>query len=146
MDLMELLQKHDDPRRWESPIRFDYESATRRFAAFTEVLSAVLGLPLGLPLNSETRSHIQDASFHSQIYVRLDAERNALSRFSNFGDLATVSEDEPIPEEILKTIVGLLEKHGYIYVPASILDQPYTGKNPGVTGIRNWWIRFFDWV
>jgi hypothetical protein len=40
----------------------------------------------------------------------------------------------------------LFEQHGYVYMPATILEQPYTGNNPGVTGIPNWWIRYFDWV
>jgi hypothetical protein len=60
--------------------------------------------------------------------------------------MATVSEDEPVPDKLMRTIVELLEKHNYIYVPSSVLDQPYTGKNPGVDGIENWWIRYFDWL
>lgn len=142
MDFMDLLQRHDDARRWEYPTGFDDEAATRRFASFSAALSSALELPL----KSETGSHIQDASFHSQIYVPLKANRNTLIRFSNFGDMATVREDEPVPKRIMATIVDQLQKHGYVYVPASILEQPYTGTNPGVTGIRSWWIRYFDWV
>jgi hypothetical protein len=54
--------------------------------------------------------------------------------------------DEPIPPALLKAIVTVLEKEGYVYIPAEVLMQPYTGKNAGVTGIRDWWIRYFDWV
>lgn len=139
---MDLLRQHDDPRRWEYPVGFDYDTAMRRFADFANALSTLLSVPL----RSETGNYIQDASFHSQIYLPLDSERYALIRFSNFGDMATVSEDEPLPEEMKRVIINLFAKHGYVYVPATVLDQPYTGANPGVTGIENWWIRYFDWV
>lgn len=142
VDYLDLLRQHDDPRRWEYPVGFDYDAATRRFAEFSNALAA----SLNVPLKSESGSYIQDASFHSQIYVPLDSGRNTLIRFSNFGDMAAVSEDGPVPKEMMRGIIELLEKHGYVYIPARVLDQPYTGANPGVTGIRNWWIRYFDWV
>lgn len=142
MDYVELLQRFDDPQRWEYPKGFDYDAATGRFAIFADALSSALGQPL----RTESERYIQDASFHSQIYLPLDKERFALIRFSNFGDMVTVSEDEPIPNEVKEMVIDLLGHHNYVYVPASVLEHPYTGVNPGVTGIRNWWIRYFDWV
>ena len=145
MDYWQLLREHDDPICWEYPSGFDYGLATAKF----EVFSKERSLSLGLPLKTETGSHIQDASFHSQIYVPQADDRYAQVRFSNFGNMVSVFdvfEDQPVTENMLEIIKKLLEKHGYIYVPASILGQPYTGRNPGVTGIRNWGIRFFDWV
>jgi hypothetical protein len=145
MDFTELLQRHDDPKHCEHPPGFDYKMAERRFAKFAEALSSALGVPL----KSETGAKIQDASFHSQIYLPLGEERYALIRFSNFGDMATVgtvSEDESVPAALMKTVVELLEKHGYVYVPASVLDRPYTGRIPGELGIGTWWIRYFDWL
>src|SRR5262245_41032403 len=120
----EVLQHHDDPQFWEYPPGFDYEAATRRFHAFVHALS----LAMDVPLKTETGAAIQDASFHSQLYLPLGDERFALVRLSNFGDMATASEDEQVPDELLQSVVQLLEKHGYAYVPASFLDQPYTGK------------------
>jgi hypothetical protein len=153
MDYTNLLQRHDDPKYWEYPPGFDYNAATTRFARCAEALSRALGVSL----KSETGSYIQDASFHSQIFVPLGDERYAMTRFSNFGDMVSVGTcyfgemvpdgaDEPIPPALLKAIVAVVEKEGYVYVPSEALMQPYTGKNPGVTGIRNWWIRYFDWV
>src|SRR5262249_41171153 len=117
VDYLDLLRQHDDPQRWEHPVGFDYDAASRRFAKFRDALSALLNMPL----TSETGSYIQDASFHSQIYVPLDSERYALIRFSNFGDMATVSEDESVREEMKRAIIDLLETHGYLYVPATVL-------------------------
>jgi hypothetical protein len=153
MDYAKLLQQHDDPKHWEYPPGFDYNAATRRFAKCAEALAVALGIPV----KSETGSAIQDASFHSQVFVPVGDERYAMVRFSNFGDMVSVGTcyfgamapddaDEPIPPALLNAIVEMLEKEGYVYVPPDVLMQPYTGKNPGVTGIRDWWIRYFDWV
>lgn len=142
MDHIELLKRHDDPQRWEYPEGFDYDRATKRFATFADDLSVALGHQL----NTESGSHIQDASFHSQIYLPLNDEWRAVMRFSNFGDMVAISDDESVPAQSMKLILDLLTKHGYVYVPSSVLEESYPGTNPGVTGIRDWWIRYFDWV
>ncbi len=142
MDYAKLLARHDHPTQWEYPPGFDYNAATSRFAEFVAGLSEVLG---SAPL-AETGVHIQDASFHSQVFLPLPGGRHGLIRFSNFGDMATVSDDEPVPEPTMALVTELLPRHGYTYVPAGVLHAPYTGSNPGVTGISSWWIRYFDWV
>ena len=153
MEYMELLQRHDGPKFWEHPRGFDYRLATARFAACAEALSSALGLDLQV----ETGTRIQDASFHSQVLIPLARECYAMVRFSNFGDMVSIGlsqAGEMMPEvpldhiqqTMLRTILEVLEKHGYVYVPAEVLLQPYTGQHRGVTGIRNWWIRYFDWV
>jgi hypothetical protein len=142
MDYLDLLRRHDHSTQWEYPPGFDYLAATGRFARFVEELCA----KLGVALRSETGARIQDASFHSQVFLPLPGDQHALIRFSNFGDMAAISDDEPVAEPTMAAVVGLLAKHGYVYVPANVLAQPYTGSNPGVTGIDTWWIRYFDWV
>lgn len=42
--------------------------------------------------------------------------------------------DDPRDEPTLAAIRDLCER------------LPYDGGNPGVSGIRDWWIRYFDWV
>jgi hypothetical protein len=54
-----------------------------------------------------------------------------------FGEMAPEGADEPIPPAMLNAIVEVVEKEGYVYVPPEVLMQPYTGRNPGVTGIRD---------
>jgi hypothetical protein len=141
MDYAQLLVRHDHPTHWEYPPGFDYETANARFARFVADLSAILRVSV----SSETGACIQDASFHSQAFLPLPDGRQALIRFSNFGDMVAVG-DEPVPEPILATVLELLICQGYTYVPASALNAPYTGANPGVTGISTWWVRYFDWV
>jgi hypothetical protein len=142
MDFLKLLRQHDDPIRWERPPGFDAGVAAERFARFVEDLSA----RLSVAVRSEAGVFVQDASFHSQAFLPLPGGPPAQIRFSNFGDMASVSEDERVPEPTMAAVVELLARHGYVYVPAEVLDQPYTGNNAGVTGIKTWWIRYFDWV
>jgi uncharacterized protein (TIGR02996 family) len=142
MAIEALLQQHDDPRNGEHPPGFDHRAAIQQFTIFATALASTLRVSL----RPETDSAIQDASFHGQLFIPLGEERYAVIRVSTFGNMATISEDEPVAPELLQTVIGLLKKHGYVYVPAGVLEQPYTGKNPGVTGISTWWIRYFDWL
>jgi hypothetical protein len=142
MEYAQLLARHDHPTQWESPPDFDYNAAASRFAAFVQDLSEAIGATV----RSETGAEIQDASFHSQAFLPLPANRRAVIRFSKFGDMVTVGDDERVPASMMKLIVELITRHGYTYVPAIVLNAPYTGSNPGVTGISSWWIRYFDWV
>jgi hypothetical protein len=136
-DYIELLKRNDDPDRWETPLGFDYGRESQDAQNFVNELQE----KLHREIKFESGSHIQDASFHSQILFGQDS-----LRFSSFGRFAAFSPDAELPEEDCQIIKGLLEKRGYVLVPTRLLETKYTGKNPGVTGIRTWWIRFFDWV
>jgi hypothetical protein len=142
MEYAALLALHDHPILWEYSLDFTHDTATARFAKFVEELSAALGTSL----RSETGSYIQDASFHSQVFLPLSDDHCAVVRFSNFGDMVAVDDEEPIPDTTIKQVTELLAKHDYTWVPAAVLHAPYTGVNPGVTGISSWWIRYFDYV
>ena len=60
--------------------------------------------------------------------------------------MATVRSEQVLAPETFDLIKAVLEQFGYRYIPSQVLEQPYTGRNPGVTGIATWWIRYFDWV
>ncbi|MGZ3584986.1 MAG: hypothetical protein ACXVCT_19780 [Ktedonobacterales bacterium] len=103
-----------------------------------------------LSLVYETYPTIQDASFHGAKYLprELLTEDYVVSiRTSNFDHLATVYDDETIVQpDVLSTIGSVLEEQGFTYVPTEILDAPFTGKNPGVSGFRTWGQRYFDYL
>lgn len=132
-----LFRTHDDPVYWEYPPGMVYKEQVARFRQFVSELEH----SLGKTLKTETESHIQDASFHSQVYID-----GAYLRFSNFGNMVATTDDESIAPATLGNLKELLVKHGYVFVPHEMLEEEYTGDNPGVTGIRDWWIRYFDWV
>lgn len=142
MDYAKLFALYDHPTHWEYPPGFDYETANARFLKFVEALSK----SLGYEVQKETGAHIQDASFHSQVLFPVQRDRQPTIRFSNFGDMASVSFGELLPKETTDIVDRLLKEHGYINVPSEELDLPYSGDNPGVTGIETWGIRYFSWV
>ena len=137
-----ILIRHDDPERWEYPDAFDYASANARFLLFASALDK----EFGTHFKTETGNHIQDASFHSQIYFSVGLARFYLIRFSNFGDMVAINDDLEIPVEVLSRVKKLFVEHKYSFISCEELETSYTGANPGVTGIDSWWTRYFDWV
>jgi hypothetical protein len=134
-EALEIFHQNDDPQNWEFPVDFD-DQAFDRFEEFYKAFERRTGLQL--PHTSD----FQDTSFHS--IINLDG--NHWLRFSNFGNLISINADESVNKELLKTIKTLAKEHGYIYIPSRYTDLPYDGKNPGVSGIKTWWARYFDWV
>ena len=141
-----ILEKHDDPIRWEDPEGFDYEKEQRGFFKAKDRIQQILRRKLEF----KTGSWIQDASYHSHLVLDKDCIKNesesAQVRFSNFGKLIAFANEDSINERIKIDIIQHLNELGYTYIPEDILFQPYTGKNRGVTGIDNWWVRYFDFV
>jgi len=138
----DLLRRYDDPVRWEYPAGFDHAQAVQRFQRFAKELAQLWGKQV----KNETEVEIQDASFHSQILIPVRDGEFVVARFSNFGDMATFAEEVVVPDDLRQVLLALFDKHGYVYVEADILNQQYSGSNPGVTGIRDWWTRYFDWL
>ncbi|HEY0557502.1 MAG TPA: hypothetical protein VGG20_24830 [Thermoanaerobaculia bacterium] len=133
--LINLLHRLDDPMRGEAPAGFDRSDAIARFGEFAGGLAAAATVELA----SDTR--IEDASF----FAELGFGTGAL-RFSSFGNMIALTPDAEPPPSLLEHILKLAPRHGYVFVPANELEQPYTGSNPGVMGIRDWWIRYFDYL
>ena len=136
-EALALFRKHDDPVRWECPRDFERHRAIARFRGFAAALDAAAGSAHDI----ETGSQIQDASFHSQI-----ALGSGWLRFSNFGDMVSITPDYELDDATLALVSSLCHEKGYCFVPTAFGELPYDGTNPGVTGIRDWWIRYFDWV
>lgn len=130
-----LLREHDDPERWEYPLDFDYNSAQSRFNQFLELLE----LELNQKFPSDTGARIQDASFHSQILLP-----GGLLRFSNFGDMLGLSPGHEVPSPILEAIAAVAQLLEYHLIPAELLERQYPGRD--VTGIKDWWTRYFAWL
>ncbi|CAN5697358.1 hypothetical protein BH10CYA1_BH10CYA1_04970 [soil metagenome] len=142
-DYQQILSKYDDTVFWEYPQGFNYAAETRKFENFAKALST----QLKTPVKTESGTHIQDASFHSQI-VLPDVDGVEISiRMSNFGNFVSIYQLDyaPVPGD-QSALIEMFDRWGYTYIPIEVLEQPYTGINPGVTGIDTWWIRYFDWV
>lgn len=47
---------------------------------------------------------------------------------------------------MLSAVRGVLAAHGYVYVPAALLEEPYTGSTTLDAQIPTWWDRYFAYV
>ena len=162
-EAIKIFEANDDPINWEYPKDYEYDKSIKKFKEFVNEIQ----VKFKEIIEFETESHIQDASYHSELYLpssvlsvpsvetrkqnimgkERDVQlRHGVIRFSNFGNMVTIYEEEDIKKEYLDYIFTLFDKYGYIYINSKYLNEKYTGKNPGVTGIDNWQIRYFDFV
>jgi hypothetical protein len=155
-DYLRVLEAHDDLRLWYCPADFDYEAAERHFLDFARELQEALGVECWV----RSGSAVQDASFLGDIDLPPDcfnvperANDPVFLRVSNWGNLATVSDEAAIEPDWLEQIKALLDRFGYQYIPPSVLQRPYRRlrlrdlppfyrNEPRMT----WWIRYFDWI
>jgi hypothetical protein len=143
-----ILRQHDDGAGWEAPSSFDHAAAEQQFRA----LVAAVEHAVETPLRAESGRQIQDASFLGQISLACTPlvkdptmPGPVILRVSNWGEMATVSDEEALTADGLAQIKDLLAQRGYVYVPPQILALPYDGKLP-TKGAVSWWLRFFDWL
>ena len=136
-DYIDILRSQDDPNHVEWPECFNWLEAGEKAAQFAMRLSDVLGSPVEV----ETGDKVQDANFHTQLWVPTAGGIEV--RFSNFGDLVSVRPVEHLPNKFLARIVALLSDAGYVYIPADVLERRYDGPIPH---IDSWYHRFFDWL
>lgn len=143
----EILERYDEPGAYEFPRAFRYPELEARA---TEVAHRLIAI--GQRVTIEGAAHNQDASFSVAILLhnyeksvdRLLYQPNI--RFSNFGNLVSVTWDEQIPETDLKRIVQELEACGFTFIPESELDCDYDGIMTDKKTFSSWWIRYFDWI
>ncbi|HEX8995027.1 MAG TPA: hypothetical protein VF812_03245 [Ktedonobacterales bacterium] len=172
--LLAELARLDDPVYAEYPggwAHWDRAAAEAQFLRLVDTLAARLECPTreGMPssrdpdydqvrehtLCYETGAYIQDASFHGEILLPqalLTTEALAKNSFvglrtSNFGHLAMLYDDDAeVRPAAHATILEVLQELGYTFVPSRVLNQPYSGQNPGMNGFSDWGRRFFDYI
>ena len=142
-----LLLQHDEDNAWEFPSIFDANEIEQRARKVHSEFSGEFG-----NLVFEDWVHNQDASFGLAIVFKPYEIANSFAiqqpviRFSNFGNLATFTYEEQLPKDARQTIVESLSRHGFTYVDAEELDEPYDGVMSPNEAVSTWWIRFFDWL
>jgi hypothetical protein len=156
--LWALLHELDDPQHLEHPA--DYDHAKTR-ALFDEL---VRSLDLAFDCACDADRYVQDASHHGRVVIPAHATatgQNLVVTISNFGQMATVSVDNPgsydrvefdalLDRRDADLVDALLSALGYRIVSEEPLWTRYNGPSPidcdgedlGVT----WWTRFFDYL
>lgn len=151
----EILLRNDSATHWEYPPDVDWSDACDRVSRFRTAAEAVLGQPL------TEDTGVQDASYFAELYLPrerlmphggLEVRKNLAIRFSNFGRMATILADEQVSSldrYPVDRLVGLLQEHGFTYIDARALNEPYDGKADAswhVGGPFTWWLRYFDYL
>ena len=143
-EYLDLFDSLDDQTHWEFPEGFSWRVADRKFLALAEDVEQALGEKCSV----DYYSAIQDASFHAQLHVPKSCILEAYAiklRVSNFGGLATLYDaDDLVKPACADKIKDALKRHGYNYVPSWILREPYDDRKN--IGIRDWGVRYFDWL
>ena len=144
----ELLRRFDEPGAFEFPTNFDYPDLERR-AKLVYADADEFGIRVGF----EGAVYNQDASFSIAILLHDYERKDAMGifqptvRFSNFGNLATMTWIDQIPDATREVIRASLDRHGFTYVYADELDCEYDGiMSERKDVFRTWWIRYFDWI
>jgi hypothetical protein len=149
----EVLLRNDSATDVEYPAGFDWQASMAAVKALKPYAEEILGQPLKLD------DQVQDASFFAELFV---FEEGAVGpngvtvmvfkialRFSTFGGMATVhtnSAASDLRNYPVDRLARLLERHGFQYIDAQSLGEPYDGKLKGLGGEATWWFRFFDYM
>jgi hypothetical protein len=143
-----VLERFDEPGAYEFPGGFDYPDLERRAKLVYRDIEN-----LGIRAGFEGAAYNQDASFSIAVVLH-DYERSESAamiqptiRFSNFGNLATLTWIDQIPGTVVAEIRASLGRHGFTYVWEAELDCDYDGIMAEKKHVfRTWWIRYFDWL
>lgn len=138
----------DEVGTYEFPTGFDYADLERRAKLVWDDIRT-----FGIQAGFEGAVHNQDASFSIAILLHSYERTEGTSiiqptvRFSNFGNLATMTWIDQIPDAARVEIRGSLGKHGFSYVSADELDCEYDGVMTEKNVVfHTWWNRYFDWL
>ena len=142
----QTLARCDLPDSYEFPPRFDYAG----FESRAQSVDRRLREHLGERTTFEGAVHNQDASFgiaiclHTHEQCRSGGLFLPCLRFSNFGDLVSMTFSDLVPEDRHSEIEAAVREKGFTFIPEEELDEPYDGVMSGK--FRTWWIRYFDWL
>ena len=143
-----LMERFDEPGTYEFPGAFDYPDLERRAKRVYGDIEN-----LGIRVGFEGAAHNQDASFSISILLHDYERRDSTAiiqptiRFSNFGNLVTLTWMDEIPETTVAEVRASLGRHGFTYVSGAELDCDYDGIMAEKKDcFRTWWIRYFDWL
>ncbi|MHB9089338.1 MAG: hypothetical protein ACYC5A_08985, partial [Thermoleophilia bacterium] len=142
-----LLLLHDEDQAWEFPSHFDADDMEKRARKVHSELCSHFG-----KLEFEDWIDNQDASFGLAIIFKPYEKKTSsimqqpVIRFSNFGNFATFTLEELLPENARRIIIDSLNHNGFIFIDAEEIDEPYDGVMAPNESISTWWIRYFDWL
>jgi hypothetical protein len=138
---LESLKKLDSSAHPEAPDVFDRGEAEATFLMLADHLRSLFP-----SVSAESGAAIQDASFHGQIVLRRGDSYVSI-RASNFGRLVTMVDEDSVLRDVEVSFVrAAFGRFRYVYVPHALLAAKYDGACRGVSGFRDYFGRFFDYI
>ena len=127
-EIHRILIEADERGQYEFPQNFDAASIERQAReVHREILES------GYEAGFEDWIHNQDASFGLAITIDSFAVRAKQGtcvptiRFSNFGNLASLTWQDRVDQRFSAVARNALRNHGFTFVPESELDEPDDG-------------------
>ncbi|GBF04168.1 hypothetical protein DAERI_010340 [Deinococcus aerius] len=153
-DIRALLMAYDspNPQDWEAPEGF---SEREREALLTQVRTLAGRIEALLCVPVEYDDQYQDASCVADLYVKTPDDREAIIRFSSFGQMAVIfrwaqGARLPIQSPLEPLLLPLVEQGGFAAIPPEELALPYDGPYGRCAGTFNntmtWFERYFDYL
>ncbi|WP_027710513.1 hypothetical protein [Zooshikella ganghwensis] len=143
-----LLESCDEDGCYEFPSDFNGKDLEQRARKVFDGLQSSIS-----ECKFEDWAHNQDASFGLAIILESfskNVKPNMITvpviRFSNFGNLATITMTDHLPNDLSALIIGLFKENGFHYIPADVADTEYNGAMKGDSNFPTWWVRYFDWI
>jgi hypothetical protein len=137
-DIRHLLTGNDQPSAPFFPPRFDREAAISRAFNLGKLVETRLQKTVSVAADFPPR----DATFHAEVSFSMATDVKSLVtiRLSNFGGFATILNSTGVPQESLRPVLEALSEMGYVYIPAKLLNEAYTGN---ISDVDTWMTRFF---
>ena len=142
-----ILLDADEQGQYETPKSFDTKAIEKRArAVHAEIVSA------GYEAGFEDWVHNQDASFGLAITIDSFKERTngivcvPTIRFSNFGNLASLTWQDRVDDQFLTVAIAALTSQRFTFIREAELTEPYDGINAPDDAFPTWWVRYFDWL
>jgi hypothetical protein len=141
------LQAADDPQHYDYPREFNHQESLNRVCAVKPLLEDIAGCLMSLD------DQVQDASYFADLCLTEPREGNGIEhmrvtfcvRFSCFGSLVTIYNENVLPDEKVGQLRSVLEARGFAFADAAVLNEPYTGSHAGFQGCT-WMDRFFSYT
>ena len=86
---------------------------------------------------------VQDASYLEALALNVNEKNLTEIRFSRYGRMVAITNEDLVPENLLKIVREILRSYGFNYISEAGLGEPFRLRDR-MNG--DWFHRFFDYI